>query len=188
MDTETLNEIAVEVVEAGTRDFYSQINSSVLLLLSIAIVWFFFSFVVFRRSGVSATERRRVRSAVRAVVALSLIVGLLYVWAPELRTFALSIVAFAVAIVIATKELILCFMGGIYRLTTGASKIGDTVHVGAMRGQIVDQTLLAMTLQELGPEDNPGTFTGRRMVIPNSVLLSSPSAWDQTSPPSVCGT
>ena len=177
MDSDSLNEVAIEiaaVAEAGTRNLYSQLNSSALLLLAIVISWIFISGVVLKRAELSATERRRWRSAVRAVFVLSLIVGLLYVWAPELRTFALSIVAFAVAIVIATKELILCFTGGLYRMATAASKIGDRVQVGTHRGEIVDQTLLAMTLQELSSHDHADTFTGHRVVVPNSVLLSSP--------------
>lgn len=173
-DRAGLNEAAIAYAETVTGELYSQLNSSLLLFFAVGVGWFFLSMVLLRRVDLLALDRRRWRSAVRAVFLLSLMIGLLYVWAPELRTFALSIVAFAVAIVIATKELILCVLGGLYRLTTGTSKIGDRVRVGDERGEIIDQTLFAMTLQELDGDEAPDMFTGHQIIIPNSVLLHEP--------------
>lgn len=160
---------------------YSQLASSLILIATLGVVWTFISMVLLRRAPLAATDRRRWRSAGRGILILALFFGLIYVWAPELRTFALSIVAFAVAIVIATKELILCFTGGIYRLATGASKIGDRVSIGDARGEIIDQTLLAITLQEMGHDETSETFTGQRIIVPNSVLLATPIINESTN-------
>src|SRR5690606_18061808 len=47
---------------------------------------------------------------------LLLLLGLVMIWGEELRTLALSIVAIAVAFVVATKELILCFTGSLLKI------------------------------------------------------------------------
>jgi hypothetical protein len=55
--------------------------------------------------------------------------GLLSIWAEELRTLAVSLIAFAVAAVIATKELILCASGPLVRAAGDADGIGDRIEI-----------------------------------------------------------
>ncbi|MFN3985201.1 MAG: mechanosensitive ion channel family protein [Rhodocyclaceae bacterium] len=123
---------------------------------------------------VLSDERRRLITYSRNALALVLAIGLALIWAPALRTFALSVTAFMVALVIATKELILCITGGLLRTSAGAFSVGDWIRVGEQRGEVVDLSLLSLTLQEL--ETTPGNhqFTGRTITLPNSVFLSTP--------------
>jgi small-conductance mechanosensitive channel len=79
--------------------------------------------------------------------------------------------AFAVAAVIATKELILCASGSLVRASGNAYGIGDRVEIAGSRGEVVDLSILTTTLLEMGPAPMH-QFTGRTVVIPNSVLLS----------------
>lgn len=123
------------------------------------------------RKAKTASEATRLRwfAAARNVsLGLALFaVGL--IWASELQTFALSVVAIAAAIVLATKELIMCLSGSLLRAGSGAFGIGDRVEMGGVRGDVIDSTLLATTLLEVGPGH---MRTGRAVVVPNSVLLS----------------
>ena len=118
-------------------------------------------------------ERRRLISWSRNALVLVLVVGLILIWAPALRTFALSVTAFLVALVIATKELILCITGGLLRTSTGAFSVGDWVRIGELRGEVVDQSIMSVTLQELEPPTRGHRFTGRTVTLPNSVFLST---------------
>ena len=83
------------------------LSTSVLVLVLIAARW-----IVLRRlrlaDGLSADLRRRWAAQVRTAALLVLALGLMIIWGAELKTFAISIVAIAAAIVIATKELIMC--------------------------------------------------------------------------------
>ena len=103
-----------------------------------------------------------------------LVVGLVLIWAPQLRTLALSLTAVAVAIVVATKELILCISGSVMRASSRAFSVGDWIEVAGLRGEVTDHSLFVTTLQELGGGGQGWHYTGRTVVVPNSVFLSAP--------------
>jgi len=119
-------------------------------------------------------DRRRLISYSKNALVLLLIFGLTLIWAPALRTFALSVTAFLVALVLATKEIILCVTGGLLRTSVGAFSVGDWVRIGDKRGEVLHQSILAVTLQELEDGSVSNEFTGRTLTIPNSVFLSTP--------------
>jgi small-conductance mechanosensitive channel len=114
---------------------------------------------------------------------LLLILGILFIWGQELRDLALSLVAVAAALVLATKEVILCFMGGLLKASTKLFEIGDRISVAGYRGKVVEQSLLTTTLQEIGPGVKSNQSTGRFLKMPNSLFLSNtitvvPSSYD----------
>jgi len=127
------------------------------------------------RRNVEAPDLRRrwlVRS--RNGLVLLLFLGLVMVWGEELRTIALSIVAIAVAFVVATKELILCITGTILKVVTRPFNIGDRIQIKELRGDVIDQNLLTTTILEVGPGKITHQRTGRMIVIPNAMFLSEP--------------
>jgi small-conductance mechanosensitive channel len=101
-------------------------------------------------------------------------VALLLIWASELRTTAISLVAFGVAIVISIKELITCITGSFLKISTRAFSVGDRIEVNGMRGDVIDQTLLTTNLMEIGPGENLHQYTGRILTIPNCLFLNNP--------------
>lgn len=129
----------------------------------------------FIRRTVTATDlRRRWLVQSRNGLILLLLLGLVIIWGEELRTLALSIVAIAVAFVVATKELILCITGSILKSGSGSFNIGDRIQVKDFRGDVIDQNLLATTILEVGPGKLTHQRTGRMTVIPNSLFVSEP--------------
>jgi small-conductance mechanosensitive channel len=146
--------------------------ASVLLVLVLWISRKIVIGLVRMRTDLPPHVLRRWVVSSRNVVLFLILIGLVLIWAPQLRTFALSIAAVAVAIVVATKELILCVSGALVRASTRAFTVGDWIDVGGIRGEVVDHTLLATTLQEFQP--NSFHYTGRTAVIPNSLLVTAP--------------
>lgn len=127
------------------------------------------------RKHVASTElRRRWLVQSRNALILLLMLGLVLIWADELRTLALSIVAIAVAFVVATKELILCLTGSILKTGSRSFNIGDRIQVKDFRGDVIDQNLLATTILEVGPGKITHQRTGRMTTIPNAIFLSEP--------------
>lgn len=119
-------------------------------------------------------EVRQRRFALRASTNAILAVCLLGVWLSEIQNLVFSLAAVLVALVIATKELIMCAAGALLRVGGGLFKVGDRVDVAGFCGEVIDHGILSTTLMELPhAADGPGG-TGRRVTIPNSLLLAGP--------------
>src|SRR5690606_17432878 len=73
-----------------------------------------------------------------------------------------------------TKELILCFTGSILKSGSRSFVLGDRIQIKDLRGDVIDQSLLATTILEVGPGKHLHQRTGRRIVIPNALFVSEP--------------
>jgi small-conductance mechanosensitive channel len=144
--------------------------ASVVIIAIAVVVRLSVGRILRRREWMSVEDSRRLLIQVRNFTVLLVFFGLIVVWAQELRTAALSLVAFAVAAVIATKEMIMAIGGSFTRATSGSFTIGDRVRIGDYRGDVIDHSLLTTTLLEIGPGH---VRTGRALVLPNSMLLSA---------------
>ncbi|SMQ74777.1 Mechanosensitive ion channel [Altererythrobacter xiamenensis] len=128
-----------------------------------------------RRDDLTEQVARRWTANFRNLLLLIAVIGLVMIWAPQLRTFALSLTAVAVAIVVATKELILCLSGAALRTFTRAFSVGDMIEIGTTKGEVLDLNLLATRLQEFESREGSIVPTGRVVTLPYSLLFSSPA-------------
>ncbi|WP_372783784.1 mechanosensitive ion channel domain-containing protein [Litorivivens sp.] len=127
----------------------------------------------FIRKNVTTSELRTkwlVQS--RNAFVLLLLLGLVLIWGEELRTVAFSVVAIAVALVVATKELILCLIGSVLKAGTSAFDIGDRIQIKDYRGDVIDHNPLTTTLLEVGPGKGSHQLTGRVLTLPNAMFVS----------------
>jgi small-conductance mechanosensitive channel len=115
---------------------------------------------------------RRLQVGSRNGLLLAVVLIFVFLWAQEIRSLAISAFAVAAAIVLATKELIMCISGGIYRTVSRPFAVGDRIEVGAFRGGVIDATTLSTRLAEIGPGQTTHQHTGRMVVVPNSLFLS----------------
>lgn len=149
------------------------IIATLILVTAIVIIRAILS--KFIRKSVRSTDlRRRWFVQTRNVLLLLMVVGLMLIWAEELRTLALGIVAIAVAFVVATKELIMCLTGSLVKSGGSAFSIGDRIQIKDFRGDVIDQNLLTTTILEVGPGKHSHQRTGRMVAIPNSLFVSEP--------------
>ncbi|HCS29228.1 MAG TPA: hypothetical protein DIW43_17350 [Spongiibacteraceae bacterium] len=143
------------------------------VLLTIAILALRAVSARFIRRKVAVAELRSkwlVQS--RNILMLLFMLGLVLIWAQELRTLALSVVAIAVALVVATKELILCLIGSILKSGSSTFGIGDRIQIKDYRGDVIDHSLLTTTLLEVGPGKSSNQRTGRVLTIPNALFVT----------------
>lgn len=87
----------------------------------------------------------RTKNGAFAITSLILFV----LWQSEINQFALSVTAIAVAIVVASKEIILCFTGSIQRASSRSFRVGDWIEVGKISGQVIDHNMMATVIQEI---------------------------------------
>lgn len=156
---------------------FSIVRKHVEIFLSI--LWILVFYVVRRYSKrairlhptLEHDKKRQRLNTLDNVYNLLLVVGFIIIWASELQNIAISIAAFMVALVIATKEFISCIIGAFYRASTRPYQVGDWVRIGNFEGEVTDSDWLSTTLFEVDLKSGSYTYTGRTTVIPNSVLL-----------------
>lgn len=112
-------------------------------------------------------------SVVRNLSNLGLAIGIAVVWLSELQNFAFSVAAFTVAIVIATKELLQCFLGFFTWVTNRPFRVGDWIQVNGIYGEVSDIDWIKFRLLEVDFE-NGYSYTGKSITVMNSVLLTQP--------------
>ena len=119
----------------------------------------------------SKSDKRIRINMVNNIFTLSLIVALFNIWSYEIQKFAFSIAAFIVAIVLATREFIQCFIGFVYLLSSRPFRIGDWIQVGNYFGEVHSTDWAKLTLLEVGQDDYQ--YTGKTLYLPNSQLITS---------------
>ena len=150
----------------------SAIASAVLIVVVLLGRWII-AWRIRRSTETLTHEQWRWLSLIRNVAIILLLLGLALIWSAQISAFALSITAFAVALVIATKELILNLSGGIYVWLARPFEIGDWIHWQGHRGEVVERGWASTRLLELGDAVSPYRYTGRSLVLPNSAVLTA---------------
>lgn len=150
------------------------IIKSVTLILVLVVTRAMIIRALTANPKVPVDVRRRWSIHLRTTAFVIGLAGLTIIWASELESFAVSMVAVAAAIVIATKELIMCAGGSLLRTLSNSYTVGDLIEVNNYRGRVIDINLLATTIMEIGPRHDTHQVTGRAITLPNSLLLSQP--------------
>ncbi len=145
--------------------------STIVVIVALTLRWL----VVRKIQGsdeILSSEKRRWIATARNVTLLAIFFSLFLIWSLELAQFALSVAAFAVAIVIASKEIILCIAGGIYRTIVRNFEVGDWIKINDCLGEVNQAGVLSTTLNELSLHSGSGAdYTGKVLVLPNAQLL-----------------
>ncbi|WP_164848303.1 mechanosensitive ion channel family protein [Halobacteriovorax sp. HLS] len=123
--------------------------------------------------SMSVDRKRKYFVNVNSATTFLIVFTALFIWNEEIRSLAFSLAAILVAIVLACKELILNFMGGIFKLTQNSFHVGDRIEVAGIRGDVIDRTLFSTTLLEVGPGMETHQLTGRSVIVPNSIFLTN---------------
>ena len=152
--------------------FLGKLISSGLLVIGMSLLYRLGAASIRRVSWSTHEAQRRWLVMARNLAVVTCVFLLIVVWADQLRTLALSVVAFAAAIILSTKELLMCFTGGMLRSSAGMFHLGDRIEVKKLRGDVIDLTMLTTTILEIGPEQLSHQHTGRAIVLPNSIFLS----------------
>lgn len=154
------------------QSYGADLLRSAVLVLVLLLVHASIARTIAANPQVPVDTRRRWAINVRNTMIIIGLAGFVIIWARELQTIALSMVAFAAALVVATKELLMCLGGGLVRSITNSYELGDIIEIGGMRGRVQDITMLGTTLIEIGPRHDSHQLTGKAVTFPNSLLLT----------------
>ncbi|QOL25644.1 mechanosensitive ion channel [Thalassotalea sp. LPB0316] len=123
----------------------------------------------FKRKGL---DKRYLINNFNNLFNLLMLLILMALWAEELQRFALSIAAFVVAIVLATKEIIQCFIGFFYITASAPFRVGDWIQTNEITGEVSQIDWAKVVLLEVDRETY--SYTGRTVFLPNSALMLQP--------------
>ncbi|MEX1167463.1 MAG: mechanosensitive ion channel family protein [Hydrogenophaga sp.] len=123
------------------------------------------------RGDMSAEKRRLHLVWARNVIWFAVLLIIVSVWASTIAGFALSLAAVAGAMLIVSKELVMCVHGYLYVTLVQPFKIGDVIEFNQLHGRVVDIDMFATTLVEV---DKTGQRTGKMAEFPNGLLLTHP--------------
>ncbi|MEC9261374.1 MAG: mechanosensitive ion channel family protein [Pseudomonadota bacterium] len=163
-----------DVIDQAWRVFLDY-TQSYKLLTSLLLIMVFLGCkritirLLRRQSKKSGDDRRHSINIIDQLGNAILLVLLLMLWSTEVQSLALSIAAFMVAIVFATREMIQCFMGFIYYMTTRPFRVGDWVQLGDNVGEVVEMDWAKTTLLEVDAEHYG--YTGKHVYVPNNQLM-----------------
>jgi small-conductance mechanosensitive channel len=149
-----------------------ELIASLVLIGALLLVRVFLVRLVKSGPEILSEEQRRWQVRIKNTSWIAILIGLFFIWAPELQTFALSITAFALAVVIATRELITCVTGGILRTGARAFKVGDWLSVDGITGEVIDVDIIGLRLQEIDVAGKTYQFTGKTHYVLNSKLMA----------------
>lgn len=122
--------------------------------------------------GESSAEKRRIHLVwARNVIWFMVFFIIISVWASTIAGFALSLAAVAGAVLIVSKELLMCVLGYLYITFVRPFKVGDLIEINRLSGRVIDIDVFATTLAELG---YAGQQTGKIAEFPNGLLLTTP--------------
>ncbi|WP_323844200.1 mechanosensitive ion channel family protein [Microbulbifer magnicolonia] len=141
------------------------------VIAAILLLRWLLSFAIGHSNWPKADKRRRINT-VHNTGNLLLVIGVIAIWVTELREFALSIAAFSVAIVLALREMVQCFVGGVYQASMRSFSVGDWIKVGDQFGEVSDSDWLSTTLLEIDPHGLGNGYTGTTLYIPNNVFFT----------------
>ena len=153
--------------------FITDVLTSLLLLAMLLTLRTLLVRSVSKNTTLTIEAKRRWVVTIRNSVALGFLLGLVFIWLHELQTFAVSLVAIAAALVLATKELLLCWSGAALRVGGKVYAVGDRIQIGGYRGVVLDHDAFATKLLEIGPGLTAHLYTGRIVVFPNSMLFTN---------------
>ncbi|MDC5704897.1 mechanosensitive ion channel family protein [Vibrio europaeus] len=147
---------------------------TVLIIVLIALVRRIILSMIRGDVAFVSEEQRSWMSRTKNGTFITTVLLLFILWQSEINEFALSVTAIAVAIVVASKEIILCFTGSIQRASSRSFRIGDWIEVGKICGEVIEHNMMATVIQEIDLHHGQYHYTGKTATLPNSMFFTYP--------------
>lgn len=148
----------------------------IILTLSFVICLIIFRIIIrkaiLQRTSLPPEVKRRWLGTLRNIALVIFLLGIVMIWGNQIENFAVSLVAVAAAFVLATREMLLCILGSIFRTSTDMCRIGDRIEISGVKGQIIDMNLFSTILVESTQSCSTKSTVGRVVTIPNSMFFS----------------
>ena len=117
-------------ITINNSSFIGKLISTLIVVLSLLLLRLLITRYIKKQEQYQPTTRRRWIVSAHNGFLVVLLVLLFVIWIEQLRILTGSLVLFAAAIVVATKEFILNIVGYFYRTGSNFISIGDRIEIG----------------------------------------------------------
>ena len=169
MPLQSMDTLTDRLLAAIPGNWEKVIATLLLVLLALLLSYLWSRYLA--RGEISPQKRRLHLVWARNLIWFVVLLVIISVWASTIAGFALSLAAVAGALLIVSKELLMCVHGYLYVTLVQPFKVGDVIEFGQIRGRVIDIDMFATTLIET---DVAGQVTGSLVEFPNGMLLTAP--------------
>ncbi len=155
-------------------DVFQKLFASIAFVILVFALRFIGNRLVRNLKFANRDTQRWLMVTLRNVWAVLFLFGVTIIWATQLRSMALSIVAIAAAVVLAVRDPLACLGGTFVKTLSQSFSIGDRIEIEGIRGDVIDQNAFTTTVLEIGPGHMTHGYTGRAISVPNSLFLLKP--------------
>ncbi|MFP4386346.1 MAG: mechanosensitive ion channel family protein [Alphaproteobacteria bacterium] len=175
MENQEITKIITEAVynAISERLIVQSLITSLLIIAGFILLRFVLARLIRGKNEFLDKDQRRWINRINNTASISIVISLILIWAPQLHTFALSLTAVAVAIVLTTKELLMCFTGGFLRASSKPFDVGDWITVDGITGEAMKISATKTLIEKIDTDNRSYEFTGETVQIPNSRFLTA---------------
>ncbi|MCQ8896138.1 mechanosensitive ion channel family protein [Limnobacter humi] len=163
------------VIEAVFDFLESRLGRVILTVLILFMATFINRFMHWRlavkKTADPSGDLRATWVRRRNMVWVTAVLLILALWSNQITGFLISLAAIGGALLVVSKEFILCVWGALIISLNKSLKIGSTIEIGQYTGQLVNTGFVSFELAEIGPSKKQ---TGRLLQLPNSLIFQWP--------------
>ena len=121
---------------------------------------------------VPLTKQYSVNNAIQIVISIIEIIILFFVWDNYIKSVITLVSILGASFIVALRECVLSFFGGIYIRVKRLFVVGDRIEVDGIKGDVVSISTFDFDVLEISQDNDNGQSTGVLITIPNSYIYT----------------
>jgi len=147
------------------------VATAITIGLAVMITRLWGRFLLRTSNGQDASRTREKLVHAKNIVWVTMVFIVIAIWATKLAGLMLSLAAVGGAILLVSKELLMCILGYVMITTSRSYRVGDFIEIAGKEGRVIDIDVFTTTLAETGTAHQ---LTGKTLSMPNSAVLNQP--------------
>ena len=122
--------------------------------------------------NVPLIKQYSVNNAVQIVISIFELIILFFVWDNYIKSVLTLVGILGASFIVALRECVLSFFGGIYIRVKRLFVVGDRIEVDGIKGDVVSISTFDFDVLEISQDNDNGQSTGVLITIPNSYIYT----------------
>ena len=139
------------------------------------IIGFIINYIVSKSISKIKTQEFKytLKKISRAIISFIVIIAIISTWVKDLSILIVAIGLFSAGLVFSLRDPLTSIVGWLSIITLRPFKTGDRIKVNENEGDVIDFDIFYTYIMEIGAWTKANLYTGRIIVVPNSILFTS---------------